>query len=263
MIPRDWITEWRSVAPWTTAAQVEQDLVISRALLAIFRDTKRASQFAFRGGTALSKLYFPSVARYSEDIDLVQVKAEPIGNFIDAIRSTLDPWLGRPTRTRKQGSVSLIYRFEAEEPAGLKLRLKVEINTREHFTVFGYTSHPFLMKSRWATGEAKILSYSLDELLGTKLRALYQRRKGRDLFDLWIGLTQGKADPERIVRSFLAYIKAQGLRVSQKEFSKNLEEKISSPDFRRDIEPLILPTVKYDPKKAHELVHDRLIRRLP
>ena len=40
------------------------------------------------------------------------------------------------------------------------------------------------MASRWFTGAAKVLTYDLDELLGTKLRALYQRKKGRDLFDL-------------------------------------------------------------------------------
>ena len=36
MIPRDYITEWRSQAPWVQDFQVEQDLVISRALVAIF-----------------------------------------------------------------------------------------------------------------------------------------------------------------------------------------------------------------------------------
>ena len=33
MIPRDFITEWRSEAPWTPDEQVEQDLVISRAVV--------------------------------------------------------------------------------------------------------------------------------------------------------------------------------------------------------------------------------------
>ena len=37
MIPFDYITEWRAEAPWIDDAQVEQDLVISRALVEIFR----------------------------------------------------------------------------------------------------------------------------------------------------------------------------------------------------------------------------------
>jgi hypothetical protein len=37
VIPFDYITEWRAEAPWIDDAQVEQDLVISRALVEIFR----------------------------------------------------------------------------------------------------------------------------------------------------------------------------------------------------------------------------------
>ena len=36
MIPRAHITSWRAVAPWSTDAQVEQDLILSRALIEIF-----------------------------------------------------------------------------------------------------------------------------------------------------------------------------------------------------------------------------------
>jgi len=58
--------------------QVEQDLVICRALVEIFSDDWLASSLAFRGGTALHKLYLNPQPRYSEDIDLVQVRAKPI-----------------------------------------------------------------------------------------------------------------------------------------------------------------------------------------
>jgi predicted nucleotidyltransferase component of viral defense system len=60
---------------------------------------------------------------------------------------------------------------------------RTEINTREHFTVYGIERVPFSVSSRWFEGVCEIPSYALDELLGTKLRALYQRRKGRDLED--------------------------------------------------------------------------------
>ena len=36
MIPKAYITEWRNQAPWSQDAWVEQDLVISRALVDIF-----------------------------------------------------------------------------------------------------------------------------------------------------------------------------------------------------------------------------------
>jgi len=75
VIPRAHITAWRSAAPWATDAQVEQDLVICRALTDLYSEELLAREVAFRGGTALHKLHFDSPARYSEDIDLVQVPA--------------------------------------------------------------------------------------------------------------------------------------------------------------------------------------------
>ena len=79
MIPRDDITHWREHAPWSEDFQVEQDLVISRALVAIFSDPVLAGALAFRGGTALYKLYLMPPARYSEDIDLIQIAPGPAG----------------------------------------------------------------------------------------------------------------------------------------------------------------------------------------
>lgn len=186
MIPVDFITEWRAQAPWPQAAQVEQDLVLSRALVEIFQDENIAEAVAFRGGTALFKLHLTPAPRYSEDIDLVQTIAQPIGETLDTMRSRLDPWLGQPKRSFKQGRVTLVYRFDSEDAQPLPLRLKVEINSREHFNVLGLERKQFEVRSRWFSGAASIVTYALDELLGTKLRALYQRKKGRDLFDLWI-----------------------------------------------------------------------------
>ncbi|MEE8368008.1 MAG: nucleotidyl transferase AbiEii/AbiGii toxin family protein, partial [Thermoanaerobaculia bacterium] len=135
MIPADFIAEWRGQVPWVQSSQVEQDLVISRALVEIFRDDQLARAVAFRGGTALFKLYLNPPPRYSEDIDLVQTVAEPIGPTLDRLRVRLDSWLGEPRRSFKEGRVTLLYRFESEDAQPLPLRLKIEINTREHFSV--------------------------------------------------------------------------------------------------------------------------------
>jgi len=136
---------------------------------------------------------------------------------IDSVRETLDATLGAPKRERGEDTVTLTYQAESEMPPVVPMKLKVEINTREHFSILGYQEHPFSIKSRWYSGSCLLKTYSLDELLGTKLRALYQRRKGRDLFDLWLGLTRGKADPQKIVQVFKRYLNAKGLKVSRKE----------------------------------------------
>ena len=36
MINKRYITQWQQSAPWTSPSQVEQDLIISRALVEIF-----------------------------------------------------------------------------------------------------------------------------------------------------------------------------------------------------------------------------------
>ncbi len=92
-----------------------------------------------------------------------------------------------------------LYRFHSEDVAPLPMKLKVEINSREHFTVLGHRRVPFEVASRWFTGSADVSTYELDELLGTKLRALYQRKKGRDLFDLARALEEPTVNGERIV----------------------------------------------------------------
>src|SRR4051812_21033564 len=111
MIPTRFITQWRPNAPWAFERQVEQDLIISRALVELFSNRYIAESVAFRGGTALYKLFVKKPARYSEDIDLVQLKSEPIGHVLDAIRLHLDPWLGKPNSKRKQGRVTLTYNY--------------------------------------------------------------------------------------------------------------------------------------------------------
>lgn len=138
MIPRDFITEWRAYAPWVDDAQVEQDLVIARALVELFRRPVIARALAFRGGTALNKLHFRPAARYSEDIDLVQVESGPIGPVFEAIHDVLDRWLGEPKWKQSEGRATLTYRFNSEDSPPRSLKLKVEINTREHFSVYGH-----------------------------------------------------------------------------------------------------------------------------
>ena len=264
MIPRAHITAWRSKAPWSTDAQVEQDLVISRALVDLFSHELLAREVAFRGGTALHKLHFDPPGRYSEDIDLVQVNAGPIGEVMNAVRERLDPWLGEPKWKQGQGRVTFSYRFESEIKPVTPLRLKVEINTREHFHVLGQRRTRFQVDGAWHTGAADVLTYELEELLGTKLRALYQRKKGRDLFDLSEALIRlSGLNPEKVVACFTRYLENDGRRVTRTEFEENLAEKIRDPVFLSDVPPLLAAGVSFDPVVALDRVREMLISRVP
>jgi predicted nucleotidyltransferase component of viral defense system len=259
MIPRDYISEWRDQALWVDDGQVEQLLFVSFALTGVFSHETLRHALARRGGTTLLKLHLPA-ARYSEDIDLVQLKAEPAGPVMDALREVLDPWLGEPKRKQNNALVTLAYRFQSED--GQPLRLKVEINTREHFAVEGLKEIPFAVNSRWYKGSCSILSYELNELLGTKLRALYQRKKGRDLFDLALALDDEAADSEKIIAAFHTYMEHGEHKVTRKQFQENIAAKLDDRNFASDIGPLLASGYEWDLVAMSEKVNEALISRL-
>ena len=263
MIPRDYITEWREQAPWVEDFQVEQDLIICKALVDIFSHPLLKEALAFRGGTALYKLHLKPAARYSEDIDLVQVRPEPAGAMMDALREALNPWLGEPQWKQTDGRITFVYRFNSEGASPIRLRLKVEINSREHFSCYGFTKMPFAVTSRWFEGRCDINTYELNELLGTKLRALYQRKKGRDLFDLAVALKEPAAEPERIIRAFLTYMDNSGHSITRAQFEQNMAAKSHDPQFATDIGPLLAPSFSWNMDAAYAAVSEELIQRLP
>jgi predicted nucleotidyltransferase component of viral defense system len=140
--------------------------------------------------------------------------------------------------------------------------VKVEFNTREPLAVLGTTELPFAVESRWFNGRCQIVSFPMNELLATKLRALYQRRKGRDLFDLWYGITAGKAEPVVIVDTFRKYMEAEGHPVSQQQYRQNLAEKMKNARFLGDTADFLRPDVGYDHEQAYRLVDQQVLARL-
>jgi hypothetical protein len=73
------LVAWRRHAPWPKDFQIEQDLLLTRAMAAIFSDDFLSGQVAMRGGTVLHKIHLAPAARYSEDVDLVLVGDKTCG----------------------------------------------------------------------------------------------------------------------------------------------------------------------------------------
>lgn len=205
MINRGSITQWRTQAPWNTNEQVEQDLIICRALVAIFSDAFLASHLAFRGGTALHKLYLTPQSRYSEDINLVQINPGPIKQILSRLGEMLDFLPGKVVKQKRYNN-TMLFRMESEIPPAIPIRLKIEINCFEHFNELGLVKVPFSIENSWFSGKCELTTYALEELLGTKLRALYQRKKGRDLFDLHKALTSTEVNIDLVIRCYKRYM---------------------------------------------------------
>lgn len=262
MIPQRYITEWTSHVPWGEPRQVEQDLIITRILLELYSDPLLRRSLAFRGGTALNKIIFHPPSRYSEDIDLVQILPEGIGPTINRIQEILEPWLGKPKNKDFSAICTVLY-YKTMSEDGFPIKIKIEINTREHQCIMGFKEYPFKSTSSWASGNTMITSYAIEELLGTKMRALYQRRKGRDLYDLYVALTTlDKLDIKAIVHCFREYTSDQSQRISKKNFLTNMDQKLKSEIFLKDITPLLPYNVKFDPNTAYNIVREQLIEYL-
>jgi predicted nucleotidyltransferase component of viral defense system len=262
MIPKTFITEWSAFAPWLEPRQIEQDLIITTALLKLYNHPILRETLAFRGGTALNKLIFKPASRYSEDIDLVQITGSPIGPTIDLLTKVMDPWLGKPKKKFPKNCAVLEYRIISED--GFPIKLKFEINTREHFAILELKETEFSSSSSWHPGNALIKTYHLEELLGTKLRALYQRRKGRDLYDLYMALTKIETiNHDLIIHCFREYLAHENLKVPRKVFLDAMEEKMMNKEFREDILPLLpMQARNYNPEIAYRLVRELLIEKL-
>jgi predicted nucleotidyltransferase component of viral defense system len=239
MIPMMNIIAWSTSAPWADIRQVEQDLIISCALIDLFEDPMLARELRLRGGTALHKLHLPRALRYSEDIDLVRTAAGPIGPILDRVRELLEPWLGRAAFEQSTIAPKLRFRVPAEDGSG-DIRLKLEINTREIEAFDAPQAIRFSVENPWYNGAAEISTFSREELLATKMRALLQRNKGRDLLDLFQALETLEAlSAARIVECFGFYVQRGGTPISRAQAEERMFAKLAAPRFLADIRPLL------------------------
>ena len=263
MIPIAYLREWSEHAPWPDLSQVEQDLIICRALCDLFNSKALAGKIAFRGGTAIHKLLFDKPLRYSEDIDLVQTHGEPIGETAKAIHHAL-AWIGKYNYQRSPHSNHMTFKFTPESGGGVELKLMVEINTREHKSLYDLKRYPFEMACGWHQAKAEILSFEPEELFGTKLRALLQRHKNRDLFDLNEGLLKLGLDQARVIECFEHYLALEGTSISRANAEQTMLKKLNR-SLTEDIAPLLPPGVNFtdaDAITAFGRVWRDLIRQL-
>lgn len=257
MIPADAITAWASEHPWPTRNQVEQDLLLERAICAIANHDLLGAELVFRGGTAFHKLCLPRPYRYSEDLDYVRTTSGGIKPIALAL-TELGTSLGFTVTTKIRQHPKIYWRTTST--GGTPLRIKIEINTHERSPALPIVRHPHAVSNTWWSGHANVPTFQPPELVATKIRALYQRSKGRDLFDLWLALTEVHLSPDDILNAFHPY-RPKGL--TARLAIANLNMKLNDPRFRADITPLVTnPPPGYTIETATELITDTLLSHL-
>jgi predicted nucleotidyltransferase component of viral defense system len=266
------------VVPWSAQYQIEQDLLLCQAMAALFDDAFLSSQIAMRGGTLLHKVHLAPPARYSEDIDLVVVGSRPAEHIRRAIRRVLMDVLGSPRasvwdtitlairNTVKPSRVLRItYSIRSIIEPGRTLDIVVEANVTERRPHRSVVEMPFSFPFRDKPIQTEIKGYDIHEMLGTKMRALFQRRRGRDLFDLYWALTKSRnpVDPSAVIESFQHYLKQESTRAGRVEFIGILEGHLEDGGFCSDTESLLRHGIDYDPRSAGNYVIDNLLNLLP
>jgi predicted nucleotidyltransferase component of viral defense system len=265
MIPQQNIIAWSEFAPWSEPKQIEQDLIISRAMVLLFSDPFLREELRFRGGTALNKMHFPKPLRYSEDIDLARTKQGASKPIWDRVHDLLDPWLGDPEYFRSQVAPALRYTVTAQD--GSRIRLKVEINEVEVTPYDTPLALPYKVDNPWFSGTANVATFSREEVLATKIRALLQRDKGRDVVDLAHALEVfSKLNAQKAVDMFVTYTKEKP--IPRWEAEKRMFEKLERGGFLADVRPLLAADErdKFDEaagKRAFSQVFNGFITKIP
>jgi len=277
------LAAWREHAPWTKRSHIEQDLRLARGVVAIFDDDVLREHLAMRGGTVLHKGHLAPAARYSEDIDLVLTKPMDANalekHLIRVLTPVLgqaspsllqDAWLALRNLTKSSKILSIKFKFI---PLGLNHpeTIKVDVNLNEHKSLFPLVDVAF--NSLNADGDlvsGTAISYDIDEMLGTKTRALMQREQGRDLFDLWYawemscqGQSQHKVDSRRAMEAFDWYLHNEGTKLGRAEAEELLDARLKLNSFRTDMDTLLRPGLpKFDVDKAANTVKSEYFRYL-
>jgi len=262
VIPAAAITEWSVTRAWPSRLQVEQDLLLARLIVDVYRHPLLSQLLVFRGGTCLHQLRLDQPLRFSEDLDFVRRATVGLGDVFDALRQVTNN-IGLEVAARDVSRhAKFILRGPAEDDARVSLRIKVEVSAEELPPASRLEVVPFRVDNSWFSGTADVLTFDVHELVATKIRALYQRRKGRDLFDLWLALDTLGLNPERIVEAFAPY-RPPGFGPAVAV--RNLRDKLRRPDFRTDIQPLLAVGVAaaYDPDAAGAQVIEQILSRIP
>ena len=277
-ITRQDILTHQAVVPWAAQYQVEQDLLLCRAMVALFDDKFLSSQIAMRGGTLLHKVHLAPAARYSEDIDLVVVGTRPADHIRRAIRRVLTDVLGTPKasvwdtlklairNTVKPSRVlRMTYAARSIIEPNRTLEIVVEANVTERKPHRTVVEMPFSFLFRDKAVQTRIKGFDIHEMLGTKMRAMFQRKRGRDLFDLYWALTKSPTpvDPAAIIASFEHYLKQEGTKADRAEFIGILDDHLKDRGFCSDTEPLLRSGISYDPQSAGRYVKANLLSLLP
>ena len=180
---------------------IEKDLVIS-IVLAIISDSPEFSwcsdKLIFRGGTCIKKVFYHDETRFSEDIDLMGLNIEEAGLFMRSVNKLVGMNLGVTSFDSTE------VQYSNERGLDFMLYYTSVLQQKDHISFNLSTAYPMeriqkraVIVEPYLQINPSILTLGIKEILAEKTRALLQRRKPRDLFDVWFLIKNKELELDR------------------------------------------------------------------
>ena len=254
-IKKEQIEEWAAKKHFQEEAHAEIDLRLEFLLNATYQKEWLRKHLIFKGGTALHKIHLKENLRFSEDIDLEHRQNQKMFETINQILHLFEE-LDMEGKGINQKNNYKILSFYNSEITNQRERVKMEIGYKEDFSILGYTEKILDINNVCFASKVLVNTYDINEILSQKTRALYQRFKGRDLYDLFVSRLHPDFDIEKIAKCFIRHMTnkktGNNMMPVEKEFILNIEKKEDNPDFINDIYRCLKTNVEYNQSEAFE-----------
>lgn len=180
---------------------VEKDYALGWVLAGIFAHPELANKWVFKGGTCLKKCYFETY-RFSEDLDFTLLDVAHLDEaFLKRVFGEVSAWIYERTGlefplnlqdfemlTNPRGNPScqgkISYRGPVSSNTGGLPRVKLDLTADERVVLAPVRLPIFHPYSDLPEGGITVLSYAYEEAFGEKVRALAERTRPRDLYDV-------------------------------------------------------------------------------
>ncbi len=251
LISQPKLTIWAEKIGTASLPQSEHDYRLVMALRDLFQQEDLRRELAFKGGTALNKLYFGEANRLSVDLDFNAIgpqrrtvrRGAELRKLVEGVLREQDPEY-QLSYKYSEGQTAVAARYRPL--AGIAPQpIKVEISVVESVPILGLVEKTM----EGPEGPVGVRTYTLDELLATKIRALYDRRKGRDIYDL--DRARAFRFDERALRKLVYYYFFRSGKIfNWSLFRQNLEKKAEDRRFGEDVRPFLRPDIAFDARSA-------------
>ncbi len=204
MIPRTCIQQYADGLVFTpTLKQAEQALLLRRVMVAVGEHGDLKDKLVCSGGTTLHQALLPNPLRHSEDLDLLVIKRAPLKPVYNAFYD-IGEYLGFSdvaVQSRKKFP-KIYYGIEHENNDRGLLKIELSQEPASLTMAADSVSREVSIDTPWYSGAAAVRCVTPVDLAASKVSAIHNRNKPRDLSDLQIIVRSGLAKPADIARRF-------------------------------------------------------------